>query len=164
MGTTIARLFDTSAGAAHAVIELGRAGVPDSDISVISLSANDQRKDGNVLEPHYGQKASANTVVEILVDALTSAGASKEEADAYAEGVHRGGTLVSAKVAESNLLSAQAAINVEPHMEVSRGAAVQQSVWTSCAGDDGRPQDEEGPLREEDVEEERRMPPVTPTG
>jgi hypothetical protein len=66
-----------------------------------------------------------------LVGALTHAGVSKEEADVYAEGVRRGGTLVSAKVDDDKLASAETALNAIPYVDVaSRGAAYRQSGWT----------------------------------
>lgn len=66
-----------------------------------------------------------------LVGALTHAGVSQEEADVYAEGVRRGGTLVSAKVDDDKLAAAEAALNAIPYVDVaSRGAAYRQSGWS----------------------------------
>jgi hypothetical protein len=71
-----------------------------------------------------------------LVGALTNAGVSKEEADVYAEGVRRGGTLVSAKVDGAKLASAEQALNAIPNVDIaSRGAAYRQSGWTSFDAD-----------------------------
>ncbi len=67
-----------------------------------------------------------------LVGALTHAGVSKEEADFYAEGVRRGGTLVSAKVDDDKLGSAEVALNAIPYVDIAtRGAAYRQSGWSS---------------------------------
>ena len=66
-----------------------------------------------------------------LVGALTNAGVSREEADVYAEGVRRGGTLVSAKVSDDRLAAAEAAINSIPYVDVSaRRALYRDSGWT----------------------------------
>ena len=45
--------------------------------------------------------AAAGAATGGIVGALTEAGVSEEEAHSYAEGVRRGGTLVSARVADS---------------------------------------------------------------
>jgi len=66
-----------------------------------------------------------------IVGALTHAGVSKEEADVYAEGVRRGGTLVSAKVEDDHLARAEAALDTVPAVDIaSRRAAYRQSGWT----------------------------------
>ena len=66
-----------------------------------------------------------------IVGALTNAGVSREEADVYAEGVRRGGTLVSAKVSDDKLAAAEAAINSVPHVDVvARRALYRDSGWT----------------------------------
>ncbi len=66
-----------------------------------------------------------------IVGALTNAGVSKEEADVYAEGVRRGGTLVSAKVADDKLAAAEAAINALPFVDVEdRRTLYRDSGWT----------------------------------
>jgi len=65
-----------------------------------------------------------------LVGALTNAGVSKEEADVYAEGVRRGGTLVSAKIDNDRFAQAQAALNAVPSVDIAtRGAAYRQAGW-----------------------------------
>jgi hypothetical protein len=65
-----------------------------------------------------------------LVGALTNAGVSKEEAHVYAEGVRRGGTLVSAKIADDKLAAAESALKTLPSVDVaSRGAAYRQEGW-----------------------------------
>ncbi|HEY1559571.1 MAG TPA: hypothetical protein VGF71_01640 [Caulobacteraceae bacterium] len=67
-----------------------------------------------------------------VVGALTNAGVSKEEADVYAEGVRRGGTLVSAKVDDDHLAQAETALNMVPAVDIaSRRAAYRQSGWTT---------------------------------
>lgn len=46
--------------------------------------------------------AAAGAATGGVIGALTQAGVSKEDAEFYAEGVRRGGTLVSARVAEQD--------------------------------------------------------------
>ncbi len=71
-----------------------------------------------------------------LVGALTNAGVSKQEADVYAEGVRRGGTLVSARVNDAHLAAAETALNAVPYVDITaRGGAYRQSGWTRF--DDG---------------------------
>jgi hypothetical protein len=66
-----------------------------------------------------------------LVGALTNAGVSEAEAEVYAEGVRRGGTLVSAKVEDDKLSSAEAALNSVASVNIGeRGAGYRQSGWT----------------------------------
>ncbi|WCM25894.1 hypothetical protein NDN01_17940 [Sphingomonas sp. QA11] len=66
-----------------------------------------------------------------LVGALTHAGVSQEEADVYAEGVRRGGTLVSAKVDDEHVALAEAALDSTPSVDIAtRGAAYRQAGWT----------------------------------
>ena len=66
-----------------------------------------------------------------IVGALTNAGVSREEADVYAEGVRRGGTLVSAKVPDEKLTEAEAAINALPYVDVNaRRTLYRDSGWT----------------------------------
>src|ERR1700722_12444531 len=73
--------------------------------------------------------AAAGAATGGIVGALTEAGVSKEDAPLYAEGVRRGGTLVSARVpdADRSRLDAildQSAVNLR-----DRSAAWQKSGW-----------------------------------
>jgi hypothetical protein len=66
-----------------------------------------------------------------IVGALTNAGVSREEAEVYAEGVRRGGTLVSAKVADDKLALAEDAVSNVGYVDVAaRGAAYRQGGWS----------------------------------
>jgi hypothetical protein len=66
-----------------------------------------------------------------LVGALTHAGVSQEEADFYAEAVRRGGTLVSAQVADDKAAGAEMALKETPYVDVtSRRQAYRDSGWT----------------------------------
>ena len=67
-----------------------------------------------------------------LVGALTHAGVSENDAQVYAEGVRRGGTLISAKVADDKAAQARTILS-HPDYAVdvaSRGAAYRETGWT----------------------------------
>jgi hypothetical protein len=73
--------------------------------------------------------ATAGAATGGMVGAMTQAGVSEEEAPLYAEGVRRGGTLVSARVPEADRarfesMLDQSAVNVR-----ERGAAWRRSGW-----------------------------------
>src|ERR1700710_2159202 len=73
--------------------------------------------------------AAAGAATGGVVGALTEAGVSKEDAPLYAEGVRRGGTLVSARVADADrtrldAILSQSAVNLQ-----DRSAAWQKSGW-----------------------------------
>jgi len=75
--------------------------------------------------------AAAGAATGGVLGALTQAGVSKEDAETYAEGVRRGGTLVSARVqdADRGRLEAildRSAVNVE-----NRRASWQKTGWSS---------------------------------
>ena len=73
--------------------------------------------------------AAAGAATGGIVGALTEAGVSTEEAHSYAEGVRRGGTLVSARVADAARLEPlldESAINLR-----DRRAAWQKAGWKS---------------------------------
>jgi hypothetical protein len=75
--------------------------------------------------------AAAGAATGGIVGALTEAGVSTEEAHSYAEGVRRGGTLVSARVGDA------ARVRLEPLLDESainlrdRRAAWQKAGWKS---------------------------------
>jgi hypothetical protein len=64
-----------------------------------------------------------------LIGALTAAGVSKEDAHVYAEGIRRGGTLVTARVpdgdrAKCEAILSRASVNIQ-----ERGAAYREAGW-----------------------------------
>ncbi len=66
-----------------------------------------------------------------LVGALTHAGVPEEDAHVYAEGVRRGGTLVTAKVDEDLVATAQTILNDERSVNLTaRRAAYHDQGWT----------------------------------
>ena len=73
--------------------------------------------------------AAAGAATGGIVGALTEAGVSKEDAPLYAEGVRRGGTLVSARVADADrtrldAVLSQSAVNLQ-----DRSAAWRKTGW-----------------------------------
>jgi hypothetical protein len=75
--------------------------------------------------------AAAGAATGGIVGALTEAGVSKEDAHAYAEGVRRGGTLVSARVAEADRARLDGLLNESAVNLRDRTAAWQKSGWQS---------------------------------
>lgn len=77
-----------------------------------------------------GAGALAGGVTGGIIGALTQSGVSKEEAHVYAEGVRRGGTLVSARVPDDQrtryeAIMDRAAVNIR-----DRGEAYRKEGWT----------------------------------
>jgi hypothetical protein len=62
---------------------------------------------------------------------MTEAGISREDADSYAEGVRRGGTLVSARVADADRSRLDAVLNESSVNLRDRSAAWQKTGWKS---------------------------------
>jgi hypothetical protein len=73
--------------------------------------------------------AAAGAATGGIVGALTEAGVSKEEAPLYAEGVRRGGTLVSARVPEADRTRLDAVLNQSAVNLRARSADWQKSGW-----------------------------------
>src|ERR1700761_3003633 len=73
--------------------------------------------------------AAAGAATGGVIGALTQAGISNEDAEAYAEGVRRGGTLVSAKVADADRARLDAILNRSAVNLQTRRAAWQNSGW-----------------------------------
>ncbi len=73
--------------------------------------------------------AAAGAATGGVVGALTQAGISKEDAPLYAEGVRRGGTLVSARVPEADRARLDGVLNKSAVNLRDRSAAWQKSGW-----------------------------------
>jgi hypothetical protein len=73
--------------------------------------------------------AAAGAATGGIVGALTEAGVSEDEAHSYAEGVRRGGTLVSARVADSDRARLDGLLNESAVNLSDRSAAWQKSGW-----------------------------------
>jgi hypothetical protein len=75
--------------------------------------------------------AAAGAATGGIVGALTEAGVSTEEAHSYAEGVRRGGTLVSARVADAARVRFEALLDESAINLRDRRAAWQKAGWKS---------------------------------
>jgi hypothetical protein len=73
--------------------------------------------------------AAAGAATGGIIGALTEAGISKEDANVYAEGVRRGGTLVSARVPDNDRARLDAVLNESAVNLRDRSAAWQKSGW-----------------------------------
>src|SRR5579871_3356010 len=75
--------------------------------------------------------AAAGAATGGVIGALTQAGVSKEDAPLYAEGVRRGGTLVSARVADADRARLEAILDRSSVNLRDRSAAWQKNGWTT---------------------------------
>lgn len=75
--------------------------------------------------------AAAGATTGGIVGALTQAGVSEDEAHSYAEGVRRGGTLVTARVPDTDRSRLEAFLNESAVNLRDRTAAWQKSGWKS---------------------------------
>lgn len=75
--------------------------------------------------------AAAGAATGGIVGALTEAGVSDEDAHSYAEGVRRGGTLVSARVTDADRTRLDSLLNESAVNLRDRSAAWQKSGWKS---------------------------------
>ncbi|MET4799682.1 general stress protein [Bradyrhizobium sp. LB11.1] len=75
--------------------------------------------------------AAAGAATGGVVGALTEAGVSREDADSYAEGVRRGGTLVSARVADAERSRLDTILNESSVNLRDRSSAWQKAGWRS---------------------------------
>ena len=149
---TVTGLFDTYSAAEAAVSSLEAAGIPSSEISLVSNNSDGRYKDdsdaaegagtgagigaavggagglltglGLLAIPGVGPVVAAGWLAATaagavagavvggatggLIGALTESGVSEADAHVYAEGVRRGGTLVTARVDESRQADAEA--------------------------------------------------------
>jgi hypothetical protein len=94
--------------------------------------------------------AAAGAATGGVVGALTQAGISKEDAPIYAEGVRRGGTLVSARVPDVDRTRLDAVLNKSAVNLRERRASWQKSGWTTF--DPGNM-----PYGADEVQKERRL-------
>jgi hypothetical protein len=75
--------------------------------------------------------AAAGGVTGGAVGALTEAGIGKDEADVYAEGLRRGGAVVSARVADNDAARLQAMMDRSAVRVADRAAAYRKSGWNA---------------------------------
>ncbi|HEY9011272.1 MAG TPA: hypothetical protein VIN06_09655 [Devosia sp.] len=201
MTTTISRLYDRYSDAEQAVTRLESAGVPHSDISIVSNNSDnwygsrsgkvdrdrdgvDDRAEGAgtgagigagvggaagllaglglLAIPGLGPVVAAGWLASTavgaaagaatggIVGALTEAGVSREDASRYAEGVRRGGTLVSAKVPDTDRARLDALLHDRSVNLLERSTAWQKAGWSDF--DAASP-----PLSPEDIGREREL-------
>jgi hypothetical protein len=94
--------------------------------------------------------ATAGAATGGVIGALTQAGVSEEEAPLYAEGVRRGGTLVSARVPDADRARFETLLNQSAVNLRDRSAAWQKTGWKSF--DPAAP-----PYGADDVRKERQL-------
>ncbi|MBJ7401967.1 MAG: hypothetical protein JHD07_01130 [Bradyrhizobium sp.] len=94
--------------------------------------------------------AAAGAATGGIIGALTETGVSKEDASRYAEGVRRGGTLVTARVPDQDRARLDALLHERSVNLQERSAAWQKSGWTDF--DAASP-----PLSPEDIGREREL-------
>ena len=75
--------------------------------------------------------AAAGGLTGGVVGALTQAGVNKEDADTYAEGLRRGGAVVSARVPDADAVRLQGAMDRSAVNVSERSAAYRQAGWKS---------------------------------
>lgn len=190
---TVTGLFDDYDDASAAVSELERAGVPSSDISIVSNNSDRRHgDDSNAAEgagtgagigavvggagglltglglmaiPGVGPVVAAGWLAATavgaaggavaggaaggLIGAMTRSGVSEEDANLYAEGVRRGGTVVTARVEDDLVPQAEDILKRSNYVDLQqRGAAYRDQGWTRF--DEAAP-----PYAAEDIEQER---------
>lgn len=181
MTVTISRLYNNYSDAAKAVGDLEAAGVPHSDISLVSNNSDDWYSTDKKIDkdrdgvddraegagkgagigagiggaaglmaglgllaiPGVGPVvaagwlaatavgAAAGAATGGVIGALTEAGVSSKDAETYAEGVRRGGTLVSARVPDSDQGKLEAILNQSAVDVQSRRTSWEKSGWKS---------------------------------
>ena len=182
--TTISRLYSTYERASQAVRDLEAAGVPHSDISIVSNNADnwysgngttkrvDRDRDGTddraegagagagigaavggtagllaglglMAIPGVGPVvaagwlaataagAAAGGVTGGMIGALTQAGVSDDDAHVYAEGVRRGGTLVTARVRDGDAARLESVLDRSSLRTSDLRSGYQKSGWKS---------------------------------
>ena len=67
-----------------------------------------------------------------IVGGLLSMGVPETEAESYAEGIRRGGTLVSARVPDADRARYESVLNRSAVNIIERGAAYRKGGWNRC--------------------------------
>lgn len=172
---TVTGLFDTYSDATAAVSNLRSAGIPDSDISLVSNNGDGHYTEesnaaegagagagvgavvggaggllaglGMIAIPGVGPVVAAGWLAALaagavggaavggaaggLIGALTSSGVPEADAEVYAEGVRRGGTLVTAKVDENRYAEAESILRGENWVDpAARRRNYEERGWT----------------------------------
>ncbi|MBY4590059.1 general stress protein [Rhizobium redzepovicii] len=172
---TVTGLFDDYTDASSAVSALESAGIPSSDISIVSNNADSRHGEhsnagegagtgagigavvggagglltglGLMAIPGVGPVVAAGWLAATaagaaagavaggatggIIGAMTSSGVSDEDANVYAEGVRRGGSLVTARVQDALVPEAEAILKQSNWVDpVERRAAYTKEGWT----------------------------------
>jgi uncharacterized protein (TIGR02271 family) len=101
MAKTLVGLYDTFIESKQVVQELVESGFSRSDIKLATHSAEDVQ--GYDVDYTYAETAASTGRGRGLIDLLTRSGVPQSEADSYAEGVRRGGTLVLVKARDEHV-------------------------------------------------------------
>jgi hypothetical protein len=101
MAKTLVGLYDTFIESKQVVQELVENGFSRSDIKLATHSAEDVQ--GYDVDYTYAETAASTGRGRGVIDLLTRSGVPQSEADTYAEGVRRGGTLVLAKARDEHV-------------------------------------------------------------
>src|ERR671915_137842 len=101
MAKTLVGLYDTFTESKQVVQELVENGFLRSDIKLATHSAEDVQ--GYDVDYTYAETAVSTGRGRGVIDLLTRSGVPQSEADAYAEGVRRGGTLVLVKAQDEQM-------------------------------------------------------------
>jgi hypothetical protein len=106
--------------------------------------------------------AVAGGVAGGLIGSMTEAGVDESDAHVYAEGIRRGGTLVTARVADEQVDAAAAILGQSGSIDLSeRRAEYETSGWTGFH-DLGDPWTEDGPRNEDDPRKVREPETIIP--
>jgi hypothetical protein len=162
MTKTVSALYDTYDAARSAVSALEAAGVSHSDISIVANNSDNWHRDdaavggvggllaglGIMAIPGVGPVVAAGWLVATavgavagaavggaaggLVGSLTKEGVPENDANLYAEGVRRGGTLVTARVADAQAAQAQSILQSQRYVDLNaRGRIYREEGWST---------------------------------
>lgn len=120
MSTIVTRLFDTYEHASTAVSELETGGIPHANISLVANNADDR----------YSNTVPGTAATTTTGTTDTAAGVSETDAHVYAEGVRRGGTLVTVKAEENQAAMVERVLDAHSPVDTaSRGDAYRAEGW-----------------------------------
>ena len=128
MAFDVIGLFDNPRDAQASAQDLRGAGFSENEMS---FRGDNGRGDG-ASDSHAGADGRTGTAAGGLVDELVRAGVPEEDANVYAEGVHRGGSLLSVLVDDEQRANRAAEV-MDRHHAVDikqRGQEYRQAGWT----------------------------------
>ena len=153
MAKIIVGLYDTFFEARRTVDDLQNAGIAREKISLVASEAagrHEAGREGGRVEQRVAEKGHAGAVA----DELKAAGIPKDDAELYAEGVRRGGSLVAASTPDEKADEALEIMERHDAVDIhERAATWREFGWTGF-----RP--EAAHYTADEVEEERRRYPA----